>query len=110
MWQGTITSINNDPDNPQNINIVVSYTNGSDQTVEETYTYNSINLTDPQQVADQIQSRLSAFTAFDSIVQQLNSQIGQAVPLAGQDSGIVTADPIMKRPVSLSVGNVGEVS
>lgn len=80
-WTANITSVQNDPTLPQTIDVLVDYTDGT-QTVSEKYTYTSVNLTDASQVNDQIQARLGAFNAFDSIVSQLTTQVGQRVELS----------------------------
>lgn len=98
-WTATITSVENDPNIPQTIDVLVDYTDGS-QTVSEKYTYTSVNLTDAAQVTDQVQSRLAAFNSFDSIVSSIQAQVGQQVSLQVQDGG---SERVTARPVELHV-------
>lgn len=79
-WTANITSVNSDPNNPGMIIVAVDYTDGN-QTVGETYSYNSVNLTDSSQVDIQIQQRLSAFTGFASVVAEITAKINHPVNL-----------------------------
>lgn len=100
-WTATIRLVENDPNIPQLINILVDYTDGK-QTVSEKYNYSSVNLTDISQIDNQIQARLAAFNAFNNIVTELSGKIGQSITLQ-QDS----QDDLSQQAVSLDVGKIG---
>lgn len=101
-WIANVTSVNSDPNDPGMIIVAVDYTD-SHQTISETYSYNSINLTDSAQIDNQIQARLSALTGFAGILDEIKAKVGQAVSLT-QDSSQI--DKSLNEPVKLNVSKV----
>lgn len=75
--QATIKSVDQSEDL---INVVVEYTDGKTVT-QETYKYNSVNLTDKQQVLDNIQNELNVKSAFTQVVEDLKAEIDRPIGL-----------------------------
>lgn len=78
-FTATITAIDNDPDNKNTISVPVDYNDGKANIVSKTYLYNSINLTDPQQVLDMIQIELQNLKGFQQVVDTLIAQVGKPI-------------------------------
>lgn len=79
--QATIKSVNNDQNDDSLISVLVEYSDGK-TTTQETYKYSSTNLTDKQQVLDNIQSELNVKSAFSQVVEDLKTEIDRPIELA----------------------------
>lgn len=76
--QATIKSVDNDQNDSSLINVLVEYTDGKN-TTQKTYKYNSVNLTDKQQVLDNIQSELKVESGFNQVVEDLKAEIDRPI-------------------------------
>lgn len=84
--QATIKSVDQSEDL---INVLVEYTDGKTVT-QETYKYSSTNLTDKQQVLDNIQNELNIKSSFSQVVEDLKTEIDRPIELRAAPQEVVS--------------------